>query len=444
MQRLLVLSHQYPPSHAPLAKRAWVITNALAKRYVIDVLTSQSSTTQGSNPIIHTVQDRGRVGGRALNLPIVRRIKEVVHFSDFARSWVAPATRKGDCLHQSRGYSAVIGFMMPYSCGVAAAAIARKAQIPLILNFNDSLTCPDMHAVFPTKFHYSYAVQLERRLLTQADRAVFVTESTLRRVQRLHGRAIARKLAFIRCGSLSSHIPTPLIKPVASETFEILYLGDFGGWHACLDQVCPPSALRRLCRQVERVGRFEQKHLNLVGHSPLPIGLAIDRLIRRHPEWRGKIRLRVIGSSYPRELTDHVLRECGIAEWVYVQPKVPFLEAIAAAHQADALFLSLPAQPVGGFDHRVSSKTYDYLMTSRPILAAVPEGENRNLLSDVPGVVVVDPLSCEDMMQTLEKWGAAVLNERRAITCDRTHLRRYFDYASIAEEFAGLVEDIIG
>ena len=59
--------------------------------------------------------------------------------------------------------------------------------------------------------------------------------------------------------------------------------------------------------------------------------------------------------------------------------------------RADLLFFTLPRRPDGSRGGRISAKTYEYLLTDRPILAAVPRGENWDYLQGKPGVWLMEP-----------------------------------------------------
>jgi hypothetical protein len=58
---------------------------------------------------------------------------------------------------------------------------------------------------------------------------------------------------------------------------------------------------------------------------------------------------------------------------------------------ADLLFLPMHDLPAGRRARLVPCKTYEYLASGRPILAAVPEGDARDLLTGQPEVHVCAP-----------------------------------------------------
>jgi hypothetical protein len=63
--------------------------------------------------------------------------------------------------------------------------------------------------------------------------------------------------------------------------------------------------------------------------------------------------------------------------------------------------MSLPARTDGEPSSIISSKTYEYLQTNRPILAALPSGENRSYLEGQPGVHLTPPTDPSSMADVL-------------------------------------------
>ena len=68
---------------------------------------------------------------------------------------------------------------------------------------------------------------------------------------------------------------------------------------------------------------------------------------------------------------------------------------------ADLLFLPMQDLPVGVRATIVPGKTYEYLATGRPILAAVPEGDARTCLAEAGTGVICGPGDVDDMVRIL-------------------------------------------
>ena len=91
---------------------------------------------------------------------------------------------------------------------------------------------------------------------------------------------------------------------------------------------------------------------------------------------------------------------------------------------------------------RISLKTYEYLMTDRPILAAVPDGENRNYLQDKPGVWLVEPTDIEAMAKVIEKLAIEKFSGD-LLSIDRAKVKSEVSYTNRAKEFEKVLEKVL-
>src|SRR5262249_58053411 len=69
----------------------------------------------------------------------------------------------------------------------------------------------------------------------------------------------------------------------------------------------------------------------------------------------------------------------------------PHEEPLRLVRPAAALFLPLHGLPRGGRPTILPAKLYEYLASGRPILAAVPDGDARDLLDGVDWAVLCTP-----------------------------------------------------
>jgi hypothetical protein len=88
---------------------------------------------------------------------------------------------------------------------------------------------------------------------------------------------------------------------------------------------------------------------------------------------------------------------------------------------------------------RISAKTYEYLMTDRPILAALPAGENWDYLSDKPGVWLAEPDDTVALREAIVELATAKLaGEPRSFARERVH--EQISYAARAEQFEAVID----
>jgi glycosyltransferase involved in cell wall biosynthesis len=112
-------------------------------------------------------------------------------------------------------------------------------------------------------------------------------------------------------------------------------------------------------------------------------------------------------------------------------------------NEADVLFLALPGRLDRSPGSRISAKTYEYLATDRPILAAVPRGENWDFLEPHPGVWCVEPNDVAAMVEALREIGAAIKNGGGWAAFNRESLAEALSYDRRVEELEAVLANAI-
>ena len=152
----------------------------------------------------------------------------------------------------------------------------------------------------------------------------------------------------------------------------------------------------------ERNQRFTIVHAgSFFGHrTPATTLLAVQRLLERRPELRGRLLVRFIGEM--RAEHREYARRMGIDDAWREEGFLPYAESIAAQRAADALLLLIP-HAGGRGDSVLSGKVFEYVASRRPILAAVPpNGAAANLIRGIGAGRVVDGDDAEAISRELE------------------------------------------
>ncbi|MEM9978692.1 MAG: glycosyltransferase, partial [Cyanobacteria bacterium P01_D01_bin.2] len=277
----------------------------------------------------------------------------------------------------------------------------------------------------------------------QSDAIVYVSQLSLEQVRSRQPRDCYSRFHLIRGGADPKDFPeipsNQASLGTGSDRFEIVFTGGMTGWEQLLS--LPRQSLAKKLRQAGmNFGRYYNINVQSASSSPIFIGRAIKQVIEQNPSWNGKIRLRIYGNKF--EQAETVLKEQGLLDVVSITGSVPHTEALQKLQTADLLFMPLPDRLDGTPGDRISLKTYEYLMTDRPILAAVPEGENRNYLGDKPGVYLVSPFDVEAMAQVIARLLAARLAGKTPVV-DRAETRRQISYVKRGEELATLIVDVL-
>jgi glycosyltransferase involved in cell wall biosynthesis len=433
---LLCISQSFAPDTTPTAIRAGKLLQRLNDRWDVEVLTEAAGPPVRSGVRVHAVPGlRPRRLMAALQRARLGKLLELLVWPDDSIFWVLPAILAGRRLARERSPAAIVVFMMPYSAGLAGLALSRLTKLPLILNLDDSPTCTDMHPRFPTRLHYRLAKALEDMYARRADAIVYVSQTNLEEVRARAPSRARENFHLVRYGGDRPEPPPPA---VAGEDFEIAYVGAMSGWWALIGDAQPGGRLRRAYRAWTELGRYERVALDERTSSPSIIGQAILQALSEHPEWSGRVKLAIRGNPYPPEVVERALQSAGVQSVVEVTGSLPHAAVAPIMASADLLFLTLPARPDGSRGGRISAKTYEYLTTDRPILAAVPRGENWDYLADKPGVWLVAPDDREAMKDALVELASAKF-AGRAQTFDRDRLRAEISYDTRAARFADIV-----
>ncbi len=474
---LLCLSQSFTPQTTPTAIRAGKLVQGLGLGWDVTVLTESRQPDAGQPDEGEPVHVRVVASRRPQRLlAALRRLRlqkliELLVWPDEAIFWVLPAIRAGRRSIRECRPQAIVVFMMPYSAGLAGVLLARLTGLPLILNLDDSLTCTDMHPRFPTRLHYRLAKALEDLYARRADAVVYVSQRNLDAVRTRQPARVRRKLELVRYGVDPADFRPPGIAGAADGNgppsnrpagdgpaengsfgdgpaaglgtgFEIAYVGAMSGWWALIGDRPATSPLKRVYGAWNRFGRYERTVLDNRTSSPAIAGGAILDVLAEHPEWDGRVKLMVYGNPYDPSVVMRALARAGVEQVVEVSGPVPHALVPELVWGADLLFIALPDRVDGSPGGRISAKTYEYLITDRPILAAVPYGENWDYLADKPGVWLVQPGDRAGMRAVIEELVQAKF-AGEALAFDRTHLHGQLSYRTRTDEFAAVIRRAI-
>lgn len=437
---LLALSYRFPPETYPLAMRIQYVLGHLQERWAVDAVTA-AVDAEVEGVTVHHVPPREAEGAvRFMGRLRLMKLVDWWAWPDRFVLWVVPALFRAWRVARRTRPEALLAFCMPYTTGVVGVLLKKVTGLPLIINLNDSPTCTDMNAVFPSRLHHRLAYWLEDWFVQHADILVYVSRRNMERVRDRQPAALRSKFHLIRRGVRP--LPPLAAPPARGEQFRIVYTGGMGGWHFGGADNGPPSLLKRLYQKWQGWGTYHAERLDPTTHSPIFIGRAIQAVLDRHPRWAGRLHLDVYGNTFPAALTDRVLRAHGIDSVVRVHGRVPHEQALRHMQEADLLFMTLPGRVAGTPGGRISAKTYEYLMTDRPILGALPPGENTEYLADKPGVHLAGPCDIDGMADVITTLtGRAFAGEDLSV--DRRTLRPDLLSTTRGQAFDALLRTVV-
>lgn len=441
-QTLLCITFDLPPLTTPIANRAKKLLEQFQQTWKLKVLTGTKNAVLSEDVSIYYAKTW--YPKALIDLLSKLRLEKFLSLLIWPEShifWVIPAIIKGYRIIQKQKPDVIFVLMMPYAAGFVGIVLKWLTGLPLILSLDDSPTCTDMHPSAMSWLHHHLDYWLENFYVRQSDAIVYVSQFNLNAVKNRQHPKQQSKLHLIRCGADPQDFASPISPSVNNSNLEIVYTGGMNGWYQFYHRHQEKTFFKKLYQAWMELGYYRRAIIDHKSSSPVFAGKAIQKVLAEHPEWQQKIHLAVYGNSFPEYVVQRVLENQNLTDLVSVFNSLPHFQAIQLARQADLLFITLPNRPDGTSGGRISCKTYEYLMTDRPILAAVPQGENWDYLQDKPGVWLVEPTDTEAMSQVITTVAAAQFSGN-ALRFDRSHLQEELSYINLVKDYLQIFDEV--
>jgi glycosyltransferase involved in cell wall biosynthesis len=443
-KKLLTIANSFSPATTPTSNRSTKLLKHLKSNWDIQVVTATPSSRLEGVPV-HVVQS-WFPGGllQWMNKLKLEKFVQLLVFPDDTIFWVVPAFLKGLKVIRQEKSEVIVVFMMPYSAGLVGILLKWMTGLPLVLNLDDSLTCTDMHPFFSTRLHYQMSRWLEDFYVRQADEIVYVSQFNLEEVRQRQPIAQRSKFNLVRYGADAEDFnrQQEVTAQQKSEDFSIVYIGGMNGWYHFCNRIEETSTFKRIYQWWMKLGQYELSKVDFRTSSPMYVGHAVKAAIARNLPWNDRIKVNVYGNNFPDSVVNTALGNEQLTEVVSVSGSIPNTQAIQVACEADLLFMTLPKRMDGSAGGRISAKTYEYLMSDRPILAALPQGENWNYLEGQPGVYLVEPDDVAGMAEVISQLATRkFLGD--SLSVDRADLQQQLSYRKRSTEFSQVLDSAL-
>lgn len=319
----------------------------------------------------------------------------------------------------------VYASMSPFESGEAAARLAGRLGKPWVADLRDPWALDEM-LQYPTRLHRHLAERRMRSVLSTAAAIVMNTDEAVAAV-RAFPELAGKPVVSVPNGFDPEDFAE--LEPVREDAaFRIVHSGYV---HTEMARRAGPAGLaeRALGGRVPGVNVHTRSHLYLLQ--------AIDRLIAADPALAGRIEVHLAGALSSGDL------EAARSPILTVHGYLPHAESIALLRSADLLFLPMHDLPPGRRARIVPGKTYEYLAARRPILAAVPDGDARDLLARSGGVFLSRPDDIAAMAEILTDQLERVRNGEPAPARNEEVLLQY-ERRNLTERLARVFDTVLG
>ena len=347
----------------------------------------------------------------------------------WVRWWVDAAVEKG--LEVGGRADIVLGSCIPYETAEAGARLASELGVPWVADLEDPWALDDMR-VQPTALHRRVDFARMRRALDSASAIVTSAPETAERFREALPEHAHKLIAAVPIG-FDSHAfaAAPPIRPAdPGAPIRIVHSGSL---HTELGEA------HRRSRRWRRLLGGNSVDVDILTRSAVVLLEALDTLVASHPELAGRFELHLAG--------DLTARDRAVVEghgFVRLHGQLGHRETVALMRSADLLFLPLYDLPPGRRAGIIPYKTYEYLAARRPILAAVPDGDVRDMLEPLPHATVCRPADVEAIARAVRaRVGAGAGGDVVAPGLASPPLVAY-DRRLLVGQAAAVLDDVLG
>ena len=315
----------------------------------------------------------------------------------------------------------VYAWMSPFETAAAAAELARRLGTPWVADLGDPWALDEM-MVYPTRLHRRLELRRMRAALASAAAVVMSTPEAVRRVRQSIPELADTEVLAIPNGYDAADFEGR-VEPRSDGTFRIVHTGYL---HTEL------GLRQRRRRTLGRLLGGTTPGVDFLTRSHVYLLEAVERVLAERPEASEVLEVHLAGVTSPVDV------ELASGSPVVRMPGyLPHDETLRLLRTADLLFLPMQDLPEGTRAGIVPGKTYEYLGSGRRILAAVPDGDARDLLAEAAGAILCRPADVDAL-------AAAILSEldhRPAAGPDPAVVARY-EYRVLAARLAALFDGL--
>ena len=277
-------------------------------------------------------------------------------------------------------------WMQPYDSAEVGVALSRDLGRPWIADLGDPWALDEM-MIYPSAMHRRRELRRMRDLLGTAAAIVMSTREAVRRLLASFPELSDRPVVAIPNGFDAGDFQESLPER-GDAAFRLVHTGSLHT-ELGLDHRRLLPMRRLLGGSVPGVDILTRSHVYVLR--------AIDLLLERDPSIATRFEFHLAGL-----LTRADEEAARGSPLVKLHGYITHKASIELMRTADLLFLPMQNLPEGTRATIVPGKTYEYLASGTPILAAVPDGDARDTLAEAGNAILCRPDDVEAMADALQ------------------------------------------
>jgi glycosyltransferase involved in cell wall biosynthesis len=305
----------------------------------------------------------------------------------FSRWWVQSATDLA--LANADGTSFVLATMPPFENAEVADSVSKQLGIPWVADLRDPWAVDEIQ-VFPSRLHQKLELRKMETLLAGASLIIMNTPEAAAALRRSLPRLDGGRIISITNGFDGEDFQERLV-PRPDRKFRVVHAGS----------LLTDSGLQLRKQRIHRMLGGIRREVDVLTRSGVIFMQALASWVKANPAIGADLEVVFAGAA---SSADEAFAEShGVKSFVKFIGYLSHAQSVELVRNADMLFLPMHNLPAGTRATTAPGKTFEYMATGRPILAAVPDGDANDILRRCGTASICRPDDAAGMIAALDR-----------------------------------------
>jgi glycosyltransferase involved in cell wall biosynthesis len=330
----------------------------------------------------------------------------------FSKWWIQSAIEMGEKAIAGEDISLIYATMSPYESADIASYLSIKFNIPWVADLRDPWALDEM-TMYPTIIHKKLELIKMKHLLQNASLIIMNTNESATKLKKTFPLFRSKKVITITNGFDKNDFSYKAGNE-DNDYFKIVHSGSL--W----SEIGMISNRKQLFYKISK--GFCSK-VDILGRSPIVLLDALKKWFERSPKVKEDVNVIFVGNM--TDADNLLINNSSISNNVIIKGYLSHIDNIKMVRTADLLFLPMHNLSSGERSTTMPGKTYEYMATGRPILAAVPDGDAKDILSKCGTSFICSPDDVENMINIINKVYDSWKNKSEIIHPDWNYIYQF-------------------